>query len=65
MTYYRSTKKDEHDEYQFDEETEPHVIEANELFDSYDGADIADWATVDLCRLHELIDIELQYRVPQ
>jgi hypothetical protein len=35
------------------------------LFDSYDGADIADWATVDLCRLHELIDIELQQRAPQ
>jgi hypothetical protein len=57
---------DEYDvDYDFDEETEPHVIEANELLDSYDGADLGCWASVDLCRFQELIDIELQQRAPR
>lgn len=51
----------------FDGDAEPveeHVIEAELLMDEYEGALIDSWATADLCRFHELIDIELQARVP-
>lgn len=51
----------------FDGDAEPveeHVIEAELLLEDYEGASIDSWATADLCRLHELIDIELQARVP-
>ena len=51
----------------FDGDAEPvddHVIEAELLLSDYEGALIDAWATADLCRLHELIDIELQARVP-
>jgi hypothetical protein len=51
----------------FEDDADPveeHVIEAELMLDGYDGALIDSWATADLCRFHELIDIELQQRVP-
>jgi hypothetical protein len=44
--------------------TDPHVIEAEEIMEEYEGSPIDVWATVDLSRLSALIDIELQMRAP-
>jgi hypothetical protein len=52
------------DEEEYLNDTEPHLLEADELLDSYDGASIDAWATVDISRLIELLDIELQQRAP-
>lgn len=47
------------------EPTDPHVHEAEDLFSAYEMAPIDGWATVDLVRLIELVDTELQLRAPQ
>jgi hypothetical protein len=43
---------------------DPHVIEAEKLMESYESSPIDAWAAIDLSRLSELIDIELQMRAP-
>lgn len=47
------------------EPTDPHVIEAEELFSLYEMVPIDGWAAIDLSRLSALIDIELQLRAPR
>jgi hypothetical protein len=69
MIYLRHTKMNDENDFLPDMDddlppTDPHVVEAQDLMDEYEGAPIDVWATIDLSRLSALIDVELQMRAP-